>query len=46
MSASEVRPGRDGLWCNIKPDATGGGPALFLDRDGVIVEETEYLCRG
>jgi D-glycero-D-manno-heptose 1,7-bisphosphate phosphatase len=35
----------DGIWCEVRPNAGRGGPALFLDRDGVVVEETEYLCR-
>jgi len=35
----------DGVWCEVIPDALRGGPALFLDRDGVIVEEVGYLCR-
>jgi len=34
-----------GLWCELRPGAVHGGAALFLDRDGVVVEETEYLCR-
>jgi D-glycero-D-manno-heptose 1,7-bisphosphate phosphatase len=34
-----------GLWCEQRPGAIRGGAALFLDRDGVVVEETEYLCR-
>jgi D-glycero-D-manno-heptose 1,7-bisphosphate phosphatase len=33
-----------GLWFEIfSTDAMPGRPALFLDRDGVIVEETNYL---
>ncbi len=35
----------EGIWCQMRIDATRGGAALFLDRDGVIVEETDYLCR-
>lgn len=31
-----------GLWAERRTD-TQGGPALFLDRDGVIVEEVDYL---
>lgn len=33
-----------GLWAEQRT-ATRGGPALFLDRDGVIVEEVRYLGR-
>ncbi len=32
-----------GLWRSLAPHACRGGAALFLDRDGVIVEETGYL---
>jgi D-glycero-D-manno-heptose 1,7-bisphosphate phosphatase len=35
----------DGVWCEILAATTPGRPALFLDRDGAVVEETEYLCR-
>ena len=35
----------DGVWCEIRVSAQRGGPALFLDRDGVVVEETGYLCQ-
>jgi D-glycero-D-manno-heptose 1,7-bisphosphate phosphatase len=34
-----------GLWCEISPGDFTGRPALFLDRDGVIVEDTHYLGR-
>jgi D-glycero-D-manno-heptose 1,7-bisphosphate phosphatase len=35
----------DGVWCEILTAAKPGRPALFLDRDGVVVEEAEYLRR-
>ena len=38
----------DGLWCQARPEAAEvfrGRAALFLDRDGVIVEEIGYLHR-
>ena len=35
----------DQLWREILPQAIRGKPALFLDRDGVVVVETGYLCR-
>ena len=36
-----------GLWFEIfAADVMPGRPALFLDRDGVIVEETNYLGRA
>lgn len=36
----------EGVWCEIFKCARSGGPALFLDRDGVVVEEVNYLCRA
>ncbi|HEY9216167.1 MAG TPA: HAD family hydrolase [Ancylobacter sp.] len=38
---------QDGIGCwleRLTVNVTEGRPALFLDRDGVIVEETHYLC--
>ncbi len=35
----------DGLWCEISAGDFVGRPALFLDRDGVIVEDTHFLWR-
>ena len=34
-----------GLWCEIGPASFAGQPALFLDRDGVVVVDTNYLGR-
>jgi D-glycero-D-manno-heptose 1,7-bisphosphate phosphatase len=35
----------DGVWCEVSASCSRGGPALFLDRDGVVVEEVDYLHR-
>ena len=35
-----------GLWCQIGRADYAGRPALFLDRDGVIVVDTRYLARS
>lgn len=35
----------DGVWCEVFPHVRRGAPALFLDRDGVVVEEVDYLHR-
>lgn len=35
----------EGVWCEVLKRPPPGRPALFLDRDGAVVEETEYLCR-
>jgi len=34
-----------GIWCDVLTRPPPGRPALFLDRDGAVVEETGYLCR-
>jgi D-glycero-D-manno-heptose 1,7-bisphosphate phosphatase len=33
----------EGLWCQVLERPADGRPALFLDRDGVVVQETGYL---
>ena len=35
----------EGVWCQVLPWARHGGAALFLDRDGVVVEEVNFLYR-
>jgi D-glycero-D-manno-heptose 1,7-bisphosphate phosphatase len=35
----------EGVWCEVSARCNRGGPALFLDRDGVVVEEVDYLHR-
>src|SRR5436190_7596739 len=35
-----------GVWCQIIRRPASGRPALFLDRDGAMVEDTGYLCRA
>jgi D-glycero-D-manno-heptose 1,7-bisphosphate phosphatase len=34
-----------GVWCQILRRPLAGRPALFVDRDGTIIEDTGYLCR-
>jgi D-glycero-D-manno-heptose 1,7-bisphosphate phosphatase len=45
MRACEYPLNAEGVWCEVLGRPASGRPALFLDRDGVVVEETEYLCR-
>ena len=36
----------EGVWSEIlRRPLRSGRPALFLDRDGAVVEEAGYLCR-
>jgi D-glycero-D-manno-heptose 1,7-bisphosphate phosphatase len=37
----------EGVWCQVLAEAPDGKPrpALFLDRDGVVIEETGFLAR-
>lgn len=36
----------DGVWTQIVSVPEPGRAALFLDRDGVVIEEGHYLCRA
>jgi D-glycero-D-manno-heptose 1,7-bisphosphate phosphatase len=46
MAMTETYPlDADGVWCDVFPGCCRGAPALFLDRDGVVVEEVDYLHR-
>jgi len=36
---------QEGVWCDVHGQRQVAEPALFLDRDGVLVEETGYLSR-
>ena len=35
----------DGVWCQVLRRPSSGRPALFLDRDGAVVDEIGYLHR-
>ncbi|MFY9838069.1 MAG: HAD family hydrolase, partial [Xanthobacteraceae bacterium] len=43
---SEYPLNSDGVWCQILARTARGRPALFLDRDGVVIEEAQYLSRA
>jgi D-glycero-D-manno-heptose 1,7-bisphosphate phosphatase len=45
MRTAEHPLNSEGVWCEILAPTAPGRPALFLDRDGAIVEDTGYLCR-
>ncbi|MEK7246800.1 MAG: hypothetical protein AAB223_12365, partial [Pseudomonadota bacterium] len=38
----------EGVWCEVLRPSSGSGPrpALFLDRDGVVVEEVDLPARS
>lgn len=35
----------EGVWCEVLATSARGRPALFIDRDGTLVEEVDYLSR-
>jgi len=45
MRSAEYPLNAEGVWCEIFSKPVPGCPALFLDRDGAVIEEAEYLCR-
>lgn len=45
MRPSEYPLNAEGVWCEVLRRLPAGRPGLFLDRDGIIVEDTGYLCR-
>jgi D-glycero-D-manno-heptose 1,7-bisphosphate phosphatase len=45
MRSSEYPLNAEGVWCEVLRQPPPGCSALFLDRDGAVVEDTEYLCR-
>jgi D-glycero-D-manno-heptose 1,7-bisphosphate phosphatase len=46
MRSTEHPLNAESVWCQIFRRPAPGRPALFLDRDGVVVEDTGYLCRA
>ena len=45
LKSAEHPLNSEGVWCEVLQRPAGGRPALFLDRDGVIVQEAGYLHR-
>src|SRR5271156_6559723 len=45
MRISDLPLNSEGVWCEVLTRPPGNRPALFLDRDGTVIEDTEYLCR-
>jgi D-glycero-D-manno-heptose 1,7-bisphosphate phosphatase len=45
VTSGEFPLDRDGVWCEVYARPARRRPALFLDRDGVIVKEVGYLRR-
>ncbi len=46
MRAPNYPLNSEGVWCEVLMRPPPGRPALFLDRDGAVIEDTEYLCRA
>jgi len=45
MQPLEFPLNAEDVWCEVLRRPPAGRRALFLDRDGAVVEETGYLCR-
>jgi len=45
MRSTQYPLNTEGVWCEIFAKPVPGCPALFLDRDGAVIEEAGYLCR-
>jgi D-glycero-D-manno-heptose 1,7-bisphosphate phosphatase len=46
MRAPDYPLNSEDVWCEILTRPRPGRPALVLDRDGAVIEDTEYLCRA
>ncbi len=45
VPTADPRINSEGLWCEVLSASIHRRPALLLDRDGVVVEDTDYLSR-